>query len=92
MSTGKTYGQASAPTGSSKVESDLAKEKVPPTLTILNDGEDTFVVADGVTIAKRGVPGTVHAGTWISLEPGWTVSFNKGQSGLLVKFEDVQVH
>jgi hypothetical protein len=71
---------------------DLAKEKVPPTLTILNDGEDTFVVADGVTIAKRGLPGTVHAGTWISLEPGWTVSFNKGQSELLVKFEDVQVH
>jgi hypothetical protein len=75
-----------------RVESDLAKEEVPPTLTILNDGEDTFVVADGVTIAKRGHPGTVHAGIWISLEPGWTVSFNKDPSELLVKFEDVQVH
>jgi hypothetical protein len=92
MSTGRTDGQVSAPTGSSKVESDLAKEKIQPTLTILNDGEDTFVVANGVTIAKRGRPGTVHAGTWISLEPGWTVSFDKGQSELLVKFEDVQVH
>jgi hypothetical protein len=74
------------------VERDLAKEKVPPTLTILNDGKDTFVVADGVTIAKRVHPGTVHAGIWISLEPGWTVSFNKDPSELLVKFEDVQVH
>jgi hypothetical protein len=79
------------PMTSSKMESDLAKN-ASPTLTILNDGKDTFVVADGVTIAKRGLPGTAHAGTWISLEPGWTVSFNKGQSELLVKIEDVQVH
>ena len=71
--------------------SDLAKN-TPPTLTMLNDGEDTFVVADGVTIAKRGRPGTAQAGTWISLEPGWTVSFNKDQSHLLVKYEDVRVH
>jgi hypothetical protein len=69
----------------------LAK-KQPPTLTMLNDGEDTFVVADGVTIAKRGRPGTAHAGTWISIEPGWSVSFNERQSELLVKYEDVQVH
>jgi hypothetical protein len=73
------------------VESDLAKN-APPTLTILNDGEDTFVVADGVTIAKRGLPGTPQAGTWISIEPGWTVSFNKDQSQLLVKYEEVLAH
>jgi hypothetical protein len=57
-----------------------------------NDGQDTFVVADGVTIAKRGRPRIAHAGTWISLEPGWTVGFNKNQCELLVKYEDVQVH
>jgi hypothetical protein len=70
---------------------DLAKKR-PPTLTMRNDGADTFIVADGVTIAKRGRPGTAHAGTWISLEPGWTVSFNEHQSELLVKYEDVRVH
>jgi len=75
-----------------KWRSALAKETVPPTLTMHNDGEDTFVVADGVTIAKRGRPGTPQAGTWISLEPGWTVSFNTNQSELLVKYEDVQKH
>jgi hypothetical protein len=73
------------------MEKGFAKN-APPTLTMHNDGEDTFVVADGVTIAKRGRPGTAHAGTWISLEPGWTVSFNKNQSELLVKYEDVQKH
>jgi hypothetical protein len=56
------------------------------------DGKDTFVVVDGVTIAKRGHPGTAQAGTWISLEPGWTVSFNEDQSQLLVKYEEVQLH
>jgi hypothetical protein len=70
---------------------DLDKKR-PPTLTVRNDGEDTFIVADGVTIAKRGRPGTAYAGTWISLEPGWTVSFNEHQGELLVKYEDVQVH
>jgi hypothetical protein len=32
-----------------------------------------YVELDGVRIAKRGRPGTLQAGTWISLEPGWTV-------------------
>jgi hypothetical protein len=67
-------------------------KKRPPKLTMRSDGEDTFIVADGVTIAKRGRTGTAHAGTWISLEPGWTVSFNEHQSALLVKYEDVRVH
>jgi len=40
---------------------------------IETDGNDIFVIADGVTIAKRGHPGTPQAKTWIALEPGWTV-------------------
>ena len=39
----------------------------------LDDEDDMFVVIDDVKIAKRGRPGTLQAGTWISLEPGWTV-------------------
>jgi hypothetical protein len=34
---------------------------------------DTFVVVDGVRIARRGYPGTSQAGSWVSLEPGWEV-------------------
>ena len=37
------------------------------------DGEDLFVIYNGMKIAKRGEPGTPHAKTWISLEPGDTV-------------------
>ena len=67
-------------------------EETPPELTMLNDGKDTFIVVDGVTIAKRGHPGTTQAGTWISLEPGWTVGFNEDQSQLFVRYDRVQVH
>jgi hypothetical protein len=67
-------------------------EETPPALTMLNDGKDTFLVVDGVTIAKRGQPGTAQAGAWISLEPGWTVGFNEDQSQLWVRYDGVQVH
>jgi hypothetical protein len=40
-------------------------------LKIEADGNDMFVVVDGVKIAKRGRPGKPHAKAWISLEPGW---------------------
>jgi hypothetical protein len=32
-------------------------------------GGDLFMLLDGVTIAKRGRPGTPQAGQWVSLEP-----------------------
>jgi hypothetical protein len=31
---------------------------------------DIYLIFDGRRIAKRGKPGTLHAMTWISLEPG----------------------
>jgi len=43
-------------------------------IEIIGDGEDIYIVADGVKIAKRGHPGTLQAKTWITLEPGWNVS------------------
>jgi hypothetical protein len=43
-------------------------------VTMVNDGHDIFIEVNGVKIAKRGKPGTAQADTWISLEPGWTVS------------------
>ena len=59
---------------------------------MLNDGKDTFIVVDGVRIAKRRHPGTAQAGTWKSLEPGWAVGFNEDQSQLWVRYDGVQVH
>jgi hypothetical protein len=44
-----------------------------PKVEIEEDGLDMFVIVNGVTIARRGHPGTPEAGTWVSL-PGWTVT------------------
>jgi hypothetical protein len=43
--------------------------------SIESDGRDAFVVYNGVRIAKRGQPNTPEAGTWVSLEPGFRVSY-----------------
>jgi hypothetical protein len=39
---------------------------------IIGDGE-IFIVIDGIKVAQRGEPGTRHAKTWVSIEPGWVV-------------------
>jgi hypothetical protein len=36
-----------------------------PKVKAISDGNDMFVVVDGLKIAKRGKPGTSHAKTWI---------------------------
>ena len=48
-------------------------KQVGAVIEIRSDGTGLFVIFDGVKIAKRGPPGTPQAGTWVSLEPGWTV-------------------
>jgi hypothetical protein len=32
-------------------------------------GRDCFIIVEGVQVAKRGLPGTPEAGTWIALDP-----------------------
>jgi hypothetical protein len=46
---------------------------------IVSTESDLFVEFAGIRIAKRGRPGTAHAGTWISLEPGFVVHLNASQ-------------
>jgi hypothetical protein len=52
---------------------------------IESDGRDLFVVCDGKRIAKRGQPGTAHAKTWISIEPGYVVHDEKNGRELVVE-------
>jgi hypothetical protein len=59
---------------------------------IEGDGTDVFVVYAGVKIAKRGHPGTPQAGTWISLEPGWTALDCKDESAIEISYKSVLVH
>ena len=37
------------------------KKPLSPTVEVMSDGENTFVVADGIRIAKRSGPGTPQA-------------------------------
>ena len=63
-----------------------------PICELLNDGENTFVLVDGVKIAKRGRPDTAHAMMWIMLEPGWIVrDVHEGQA-IEVRFEGATIH
>jgi hypothetical protein len=51
------------------------------------DGTDVFVIYDGKRIAKRGHPDTPQTGTWVSIEPGYTV-WDKGYpQELVVEYE-----
>ena len=62
------------------------------------DGEtDMYLIFDGRRIAKRGKPGTSHAMTWISLEPGVVardVPMPESESGwgIIIEINDVRVH
>ena len=57
-------------------------------------GNDIFVVADGVKIAKRGYhPGTLlQKGTWVSLEPGWTVLDAGDGTEIEISYTSVRIH
>ena len=48
------------------------------------DGE-IYVIADGLRVAKRGHPGTEHAGKWIPLEPGYIVISDADLSVLTIE-------
>jgi hypothetical protein len=41
--------------------------------SVESDGINVFVIYDGKRIAERGRPHTPQAGTWVSIEPGYTV-------------------
>jgi len=62
------------------------------------DGEtDMYLIFEGRRIAKRGKPGTLHAMTWISLEPGVVVRdvpMPESESGwgIIIEINDVRVH
>jgi hypothetical protein len=50
-----------------------------PKVEIEEDGPGMFVIVNGVTIARRGHPGTTEAGIWVSLEPEWTVTSSEDE-------------
>jgi hypothetical protein len=71
-------------------------KQVGAVIEIRSDGTGLFVFFDGVKIAKRGPPRTPQAGTWVSLEPGWTVLDHhdvwSGEMAIEITHEGVRVH
>jgi hypothetical protein len=64
-----------------------------PICELLRDDEDNvFVLVDGMKIAKRGLPDTAHAMTWIMLEPGWIVRDVDHGNAIEVRFEGARIH
>jgi len=55
------------------------------------DGKDLFLVHRGIRIAKRGKPGTPHARTWVSLEPGYRVFDGPDLKEIIVEYKDMAV-
>jgi hypothetical protein len=56
-----------------------------PKVEIEEDGLDMFVIVNDVTIARRGHPGTTEAGSWVSLEPEWTVTSSEDERRLEIR-------
>ena len=70
----------------------MDKSKKMPPAAFESDGENFFVIFKGVKIAKRGLRGTVHAKTWISLEPGYKVTDRTDADGIIIEHDGVRVH
>ena len=63
-----------------------------PPVEIKEIGDEVFVLVDGVKIAMRGTPDSVHASSWIAIEPGWTVlEFDDGDT-LQISYNGVTIH
>ena len=56
-----------------------------------DENDDVFLLVGGRKIAKRGLPGTAHANTWIILEPGWMVRDVKGGKAIEVYYEHTSI-
>jgi hypothetical protein len=57
-----------------------------------DENDDVFLLVGGRKIAKRRLPGTAQANTWIILEPGWMVRDVKGGKAIQVSYEHARVH
>ena len=62
-----------------------------PEVKIECDGENLFVIRNGVKIAKRTPPGTGKAAHWIPLEPGFVVT-GGADSDLCIEQQGAALH
>ena len=48
--------------------------------------QDTFLMVDGLKIARRGYADTPEAGAWVPIEPGWEVKDVLGGDEIWVRY------
>jgi hypothetical protein len=63
-----------------------------PTVELRTVEGELFVVVDGLNIAKRGKPGSPHAGRWIAVEPGWSILELEGGNRLQISYDGARIH
>lgn len=44
-----------------------------PEITFVYEGEDVYITADGVKVARRGFCDSAEENSWETLKPGWSV-------------------
>jgi hypothetical protein len=59
---------------------------------VIKDGNNFFVVVDGVRIARRGFPNSPRAGTCVSIEPGWEVVVSEDPDTIAIRYNRANVH
>jgi hypothetical protein len=70
----------------------MSDERQPACEIHRDENGDVFVLVAGTKIAKRGLPDTPHAATWIMLVPGWMVRDVKGGKAIEVRYERARMH
>jgi hypothetical protein len=63
-----------------------------PVCELHNEGEDVFVLVDGVKIAKRGRPNNSQSVIWVMLEPGWMVRDIQSEDAIEIRYDGARVH
>jgi hypothetical protein len=63
-----------------------------PPVEIKEIGDEVFVMVDGVKIAMLAGPDSTHAGTWMTIEPGWTVLELDDGDTLQISYNGVALH
>jgi hypothetical protein len=63
-----------------------------PPVEIKEIGDELFVMVDGVKIAMRAKRGTGRGGSWIAIEPGWSVLELDDGDALQVSYNGAAIH
>jgi hypothetical protein len=63
-----------------------------PEIKYVHEGEEIYITADGVKVAKRGHTDSSEANTWETLKPGWSVVEDSDGIQIRGPREEVQLH